>query len=144
MSNKVWVVIEVDGDKYDAHVFASRSDAEHYANERLGGEGVCPCSSCCPTVVVVPSVLVGREEPKAPVAEWGVQVPDVNESFVEGLMDEIDWEGLDVAPQDVRERFMVEKGEEVRKEACEILREFLLDEIKDYIESQYHCGEQEG
>ncbi|EHM09494.1 hypothetical protein TheveDRAFT_0324 [Thermanaerovibrio velox DSM 12556] len=144
MSSKVWVVIEFDGDKYDAHVFTSQNDAEHYANERLGGEGVCACSSCCPTVVVVPSVLVGREEIKGKVEDWGVQVPDVNESFVEGLMEEIDWEGIDVAPEEVRERFIKEKGHEVRREACEILREFLMDELKDYIESQCHCDDQEG
>lgn len=141
MGDKVWVVIEADGERYDAHVFRNRSDAEHYANERLGGEGVCACSSCCPDVKIVETVLVDRQEVKHDDSHWGVQVPDINETFVEGLMEEIDWEGIEVAPEEVKEKFFKEKGEEVRREAQNILKEFLLDELKDYLETQCRCQE---
>jgi hypothetical protein len=131
MSDRLWVVVErIGGEVTGAEVFSDENDARHYYEERIKSPDVSPSDE----IFLVPSVLHSRQ----PIAEdetlWGVEIPDVNAEFVEGLLEEIEYEPAEAAQEALTARFLREKRDKLKQEASERVREYVLDELRDYVE----------
>ena len=134
MNDRVWVVVESREGEMDVHVFEHEADARNYSQERLGGEGTCSCSCACPDLRILPTQLNRREELAVDDAPWGVEIPGVNATFVEGLLEEIDFESSQGSPKDLSEEFFRAKGDKLKREAAELVHDFVMDELRDYLE----------
>lgn len=134
MNDRVWVVVESREGEMDVHVFEHEADARNYSQERLGGEGTCSCSCACPDLRILPTQLHRREELAEDDSPWGVEIPGVNATFVEGLLEEIDFESSQGSPKDLSEEFFRAKGDKLKREAAELVHDFVMDELRDYLE----------
>ena len=134
MNDRVWVVVESREGEMDVHVFEHEADARNYSQERLGGEGVCACACACPDLKILSTQVHRREELAEDDSPWGVEIPGVNATFVEGLLEEIEFEASEVTPQEISEEFFRVKGEKLKQEAAELVHDFVMDELRDYLE----------
>jgi hypothetical protein len=130
MIDKLWVVVQrIGGEVSGAEVFERESDARNFYEERIHGSDFSPCDE----IYLLPSVLHRREETLVDETPWGVEVPDVNAEFVEGLLEEMD-EEMPLPHPDLTARFLREKRDKLQSEAAERVRGYVLDELRDYIE----------
>lgn len=137
-NDKVWVVVQRSQGKINSvEVFEYEADAKNFYNELRRSFGIESAEPCEGEVCLFETTLHSREEIPTNETPWGIEIPDVNAEFVEGLIEEMQSQGMELAAtskEALTAQFLEKRAEKLQAEANELVRDFVLDELKDFLE----------